>query len=144
MVKWDRPQGTIQYSVCSSCWITKATHTRALMIYNTYCFSKATMVSQNAPQCYVTRTLSVLFSGTVNVQDWSIGLHFVFTHKQILFFLWLRSQSRLPVKTTIYNACQKYSQKTNVGESLRQCSGGLARITLPLPTPPPKPQQIQA
>ena len=46
-----------------ACWKTEA-RIQTLTIYHTYCSSAATMVSANAPQCYVIRTnaFPVLFS----------------------------------------------------------------------------------
>jgi hypothetical protein len=44
-----------------ACWIPKATNTYTFMLFNIHCFSAATMVCTNAPQCTVICALSVLF-----------------------------------------------------------------------------------
>jgi hypothetical protein len=55
MVERDRPQMTLQ-RVCIACRI----HKPSLRIYNTLLFH-CNIVDTKAPQCYVIRTLSVLF-----------------------------------------------------------------------------------
>jgi hypothetical protein len=45
-----------------ACWITKAAETHTLRICNNYSFSTTTMVIRSVSQCYVKRTLPVLFN----------------------------------------------------------------------------------
>jgi hypothetical protein len=48
------------WRMCIACWVPKATHRHA--IYNTYCFSAATVVAKTRLNVALVRTLHVLFS----------------------------------------------------------------------------------